>query len=1002
MKSFLFFTILLFSFGTNAQCTISSNVSSSTLTCGTAPLSACNGILNIGNGTTPITFTMDSALDLSCLGSIQVIVNNAIINFQSGNNRLTFAEGSSIIFINGGTITDSSCNASERIYIGANLLATCNGNPSADLTFSQLISQGGTGSLTSNSPVCQGNTIIFSATPPPSNGPYTYSWSGPGLSATAYNSSSTYSLIATSSNSGVYSVKMKSSTAVITEALVTVVINTGASTATPVVSITQPTCTVATGTITVSSPTGTGMTYSINGITYSNTTGIFNSIAVGTYSTTAKNSSGCISPVTSVTINAKPATPVQPTLGTVTQPTCSLATGSFSITNYNASYTYAVTPTTGVTISGSTITAPAGSYTVTATLSPCTSIASNTATVNTQPAAPVQPTLGTVTQPTCTIATGSFSITNYNVSYTYTVTPSTGVTVSGSTITAPTGSYSVTATLGTCTSIASTSVTLNTQPSDTWNGTSWSTGFPPTSAQKIVFTNSYSSTSNLIGCACLISSGIVVINSGHTLTIINDVKVIAGSLTFEDGASLVQTNDAVVNSGNITYKRKTTALKQYDYTYWSSPVVSATLSQLATNSLFYNFNTTTNLYVAQSGATTMTQGIGYIGRAPSGLSYSPTQIVETIFIGVPSNGVFTIPIKKSTGTYNLIGNPYPSAIDADLFIGANTSATNGTIYSWTHNTAITNNSYTANDYAKYNYTGGVGTANPAVTGGVTPTGKIAAGQGFFIEAKTSLANGTYTAIFNDAMRITGNNTQFFRNSSPTTSTNSISEALERHRIWLSLRSSLGAYNQMLLGYVEGATNDFDSLFDGKTLAVGNTVSIYTMVGTDHLAIQGKSLPFTETDVMSIGYSTTLNGELSINLDDLDGLFNNQNVYLFDKSTNITTDLKATPYTFVTTSGTYDDRFELRFSNQALGTTIPTITDADIKIITTNNQLQILSPAISMLKLEVYDILGKLLFTQKDLNANLFQTNLLSIAPQMVLVKITLENQQIITKKALIQ
>ena len=29
---------------------------------------------------------------------------------------------------------------------------------------------------------------------------------------------------------------------------------------------------------------------------------------------------------------------------------------------------------------------------------------------------------------------------------------------------------------------------------------------------------------------------------------------------------------------------------------------------------------------------------------------------------------------------------------------------------------------------------------------------------------------------------------------------------------------------MLLGYVEGATNDFDSLFDGKTMAVGNSVS----------------------------------------------------------------------------------------------------------------------------------------------------------------------------------
>ncbi len=397
----------------------------------------------------------------------------------------------------------------------------------------------------------------------------------------------------------------------------------------------------------------------------------------------------------------------------------------------------------------------------------------------------------------------------------------------------------------------------------------------------------------------------------------------------------------------------------------------------------------------------MTQGVGYIGRAPSG-TYSPTKIVETSFVGVPSNGVINTSIVKSTGTYSLIGNPYPSAIDVDLFIAANTSVTNGTVYFWTHNTAITNNVYTANDYAKYNFTGAVRTSTSAITGGALPTGKIAAGQGFFIEAKSSSANGTYSATFNNAMRISANNTQFFKNNASTNAVNSISQALERHRVWLSLRSSLGSYNQMLLGYVQGATNDFDSLFDGKTLAGGNSVSIYTRAGADQLAIQGKSLPFSEADVIPIGYSTTLNGELSINLDDFDGLFTNQNVYLLDKTANILHDLKAMPYTFITTNGNFEQRFELRFINQTLGITIPTITDNDIKIITTNHQLEVISPAMAITNIQVFDILGKLLFTQNDLNTNLFQTNSLLIAPQILLVKVTLENQQSFTKKTLIK
>lgn len=846
MKSFLrlFVAFFLFYLSANAQCTISTSVNASSLTCGTTPLISCNGILNIGNGTTPITLTMNTALDLSCLGTIQVIINNATLNFQPGNNRLTLAEGSSLSFVNGGTISDVSCNASERVYIGNNLLASCNGGGGADVTFSELVSQGGTGSVTSNSPVCQGNSIAFSAIAPPSNGPYTFAWSGPGLSLTSYSTTSTFSLTATNSNAGVYTVKMKSNTGVVSEAVVTVIINTGATTVTPIVSITQPTCTVSTGAITISSPSGTGMTYSTNGLNYTNTTGVFSSMSPGIYGVTAKNSSGCISSATIITVN---------------------------------------------------------------------------------------------------------SLTN------------------------------------------------------TWNGLSWSSGFPPTSGQKIVFSNTFSSTSNLTGCSCQVSSANVIINSGHTLLVTDEIKITGvGTLIFEDGASLVQINDTAVNSGNIIYKRKTTALRQYDYTYWSSPVVSSSLSQLATNSLFYSFNPTSNLYVYQYGTTIMTQGVGYLGRAPSSLLYSPTQIVQTSFVGIPTNGVITTPIIKSTGTYNLIGNPYPSAIDADLFIGANSAVTNGTVYFWSHNTAITNNVYTANDYAKYNYTGSVGTSNPAISGGVAPTGKIAAGQGFFIEAKTSLANGTYSATFNNAMRIAGNNSQFFRNATLGTSSNSVSGNLERHRVWLSLRSSLGAYNQMLLGYIQGATSDFDSLFDGKTVAAGNTVSLYTMLGSDNFAIQGKSLPFSETDFIPLGYSTTINGKLSINLDNFDGLFTNQNVYLLDKTTNTFHNLKESPYNFVTTNGNFRERFELRFVNQTLGTIIPTITDTDVKIITTNQQLEVISPAMAISKIEIYDILGKLLLTQKELNSNLFKTNLSQLAPQMVLLKITFYNQQSLTKKALIQ
>ncbi|KIA94190.1 hypothetical protein OA88_22200, partial [Flavobacterium sp. JRM] len=145
-------------------------------------------------------------------------------------------------------------------------------------------------------------------------------------------------------------------------------------------------------------------------------------------------------------------------------PTCATATGSFTITNYDPTYTYTITPSANVVRNGAAITAPAGSYTVKATLGICVSAESVAAVINAQPATPDMPAVSAVTQPTCATATGSFTITNYDPTYTYTITPSTGVNRNGATVTAPAGSYTVKATLGTCISAESVAAVINAQP----------------------------------------------------------------------------------------------------------------------------------------------------------------------------------------------------------------------------------------------------------------------------------------------------------------------------------------------------------------------------------------------------------------------------------------------------------------------------------------------------------------------------------------------------------
>jgi gliding motility-associated-like protein len=112
------------------------------------------------------------------------------------------------------------------------------------------------------------------------------------------------------------------------------------------------------------------------------------------------------------------------------------------------------------------VTVPTGTYTLTATSNGCPSNASSIITIDAQPNTPAVPTiLGNVTQPTCSVATGSFAISNFDTNATYIFNPSASVTIDATgTVSAPTGTYTLTASANGCTSGSSASVTIDAQP----------------------------------------------------------------------------------------------------------------------------------------------------------------------------------------------------------------------------------------------------------------------------------------------------------------------------------------------------------------------------------------------------------------------------------------------------------------------------------------------------------------------------------------------------------
>ena len=246
----------------------------------------------------------------------------------------------------------------------------------------------------------------------------------------------------------------------------------------PTGNTTQPDCTTPTGSINITSPTGANIQYSLDGITYQSAA-TFSGLAPGSYSVYAMdNTTFCVSNSTSFTVNNAPATPTVPVIGTITQPTCTVSTGSIALSGLPASGTWTVTgsPSGSATGTGTTTTisglAAGTSYTFTVTNDlGCTSSASASGVLNAQPSTPSAPVLGTVTQPDCTTPTGSVALSGLPASGTWTVTgsPSGSLTSTGTTGTvtglAPGSSYTFTVTnVDGCTSTTSAAVVINSLP----------------------------------------------------------------------------------------------------------------------------------------------------------------------------------------------------------------------------------------------------------------------------------------------------------------------------------------------------------------------------------------------------------------------------------------------------------------------------------------------------------------------------------------------------------
>lgn len=539
----------------------------------------------------------------------------------------------------------------------------------------------------------------------------------------------------------------------------------------------------------------------------------------------------------------------------------------------------------------------------------------------------------------------------------------------------------------------------------------------------------------------LIAEGNLTINSGKTVNIDSAGYIVAGKslihngdLTIENNGQFVQVDETDTNSGTYTgtkfeVKRDAQA-KNYDYIYWSSPTDNFPVASLPNayryewNTLYNNTNGSQGNWVAPT-TTNMARGKGYIARANNGASTAQTLPVS--FTGKPFNGQFSFLIERGTyngpdidlepgnpnnalttkydDNWNLVGNPYPSAIDAEEFLVLNQTKIEGSVWIWKHGLAPNVladpfyqdfvNNYSSNDYIKYN---GLGSTEPD-----TFAGKIASGQGFMVNMLETASTPNAITFNNDLRKGTNytlyNNSDFYRLSAP----QALGSNEEKNRIWLDvINVASGQMDRTLVGYSTYSTLERDHFYDCPFVP-RSEVALFSLINNESFIIQGRPLPFDDQDVVPMGINIVAEGDHIIAIKKVDGIFSGeQNIYLEDKYLNITHDLKQSPYSFTSSKGIFKDRFVLRYTTNSLNNPSFETEANSVIVFSSNNILSVKSLEKNIQSIEVFDVLGRVLIKDENVDSQLYNSSNMFNIGETLILKIKLDNGSDIIKKTIIR
>ncbi len=497
-----------------------------------------------------------------------------------------------------------------------------------------------------------------------------------------------------------------------------------------------------------------------------------------------------------------------------------------------------------------------------------------------------------------------------------------------------------------------------------WNGgttawgtaSNWSCGVLPTSLNNVTIPTAPSGgnqpTVNVVSAAVrdisVHAGATVTISSGNALTVHGNLTN-NGTVNVASGGSLVQTaTSTLAGTGIYNVTRAGSAI----YDYWSSPITNASTGLLGSTVYEYQPGSGT----ADPGDDAFDPGWATAGGSMAvGKGYAAYGAGTRTFTGTVNNGqVDAAVVHASNPTptlggvpYNLIGNPYPSAVNVGDFLTLNSSKlATGAVYLWDDpgsSPYVTGNYATLNN-ATY-IAGGGNTPNPGP--------RIGSLQGFKVEVNATVNTpGNGFLRFTNAMRTATNTSVLFRQA-------------ERKLLWLSTVSATNSYNQLAVGFFEDGTDGEDWGYDAPKLNALGALSFFSYMDGSPYGIQvyGELEP---ERVVPLGLNSQSQTMVTIALDSTENI--TEDVILEDRHMGIFHDLRQSSYVFQSASTLYEDRFFLHFAPQMV-TSIDGSPESESTIYMHDGRLFLSTSEMFKGAVRMVDISGRMVWQATDVTVD---------------------------------